>query len=92
MLTVAEDVFVGGLNHYAKLYLIWPHKYQEQEDMERRFNKEFNLNVSILKRDGKPYTLETYRKDVLEKMTKEALEDYCEENKDEIPIAFCSFS
>lgn len=82
----------GGFYHYAKLYLIWPHKYSEQEDMERRFNNEFNLNVSILKRDGSPYTLERYRVEVLEKMTKEELKAYASEDKDEVVPSFCSFS
>ncbi len=82
----------GGLGHYANLYLIWPHKYQEQEDMEERFNEEFNLNVSILKRDGAPYTLKTYREEVLEKMTEEELKEYAKNTVDETVPCFCSFS
>lgn len=51
----------GGFEHYAQLYKIWPHQYQEQEEMEERFRKHFEKNVSILKAEGKPFTLREYR-------------------------------
>lgn len=52
----------GGFKHYADLYKIWPHKYQEQEEMEERM-RDLLGDVSILKvkDNGKPYTLREYR-------------------------------
>ncbi|OMF28660.1 hypothetical protein BK133_18575 [Paenibacillus sp. FSL H8-0548] len=52
----------GGFKHYADLYKIWPHKYQEQEEMEERM-RDMLGDVSILKvkDNGKPYTLREYR-------------------------------
>jgi len=52
----------GGFEHYAQLYKIWPHQYQEQEEMEERFREHFEKNVTILKAAGKPFTLREYRK------------------------------
>jgi len=51
----------GGYVHYALLYKIWPDRYAEQEDMERRFREKFKKDVSILKRAGKRFTLTEYR-------------------------------
>lgn len=82
----------GGLHHYANLYLVWPDKYKEQEDMEERFRSEFRMNVSMMKKDGKPYTLKEHREQVLEKMSKKDLESYAKtKDTDDIPC-FCSFS
>ncbi|MDY0277923.1 MAG: hypothetical protein RBQ97_07545 [Acholeplasma sp.] len=82
----------GGLHHYAKLYQIWPDQYKLQEDMEERFNSEFNLSVSIMKKDGKPYPLKLFREEFLDKLTKEELLKYSSElDEDNIPC-FCSFS
>lgn len=51
----------GGFKHYALLYKVWPDRYKQQEDMEERFRQKFNMNVSILKKDGVPYTLRQLR-------------------------------
>ncbi|MGF7048381.1 3'-phosphoadenosine 5'-phosphosulfate sulfotransferase (PAPS reductase)/FAD synthetase [Paenibacillus sp. DS2015] len=52
----------GGFKHYADLYRIWPHKFQEQEEMEERMRETLG-DVSILKSKdtGKAYTLREYR-------------------------------
>lgn len=51
----------GGFAHYAQLYKIWPEQFKLQEEMEERFRKEFNKNVSILKKDKGPFTLKSLR-------------------------------
>ena len=51
----------GGFAHYAQLYIIWPQRYKLQEEMEERFRTEFAKDVSILKKDKKPYTLKKLR-------------------------------
>ena len=38
-----------GYCHYATLYKVWPERYLEQEDMERRFREKLK-DVSILKK------------------------------------------
>jgi hypothetical protein len=82
----------GGYHHYANLYFIWPDVYKQQEDMEERFRTEFNLDVSIMKKNGKPYTLKEHRENVLEKMSRKELEEYAQtKDTDDIPC-FCSFS
>jgi len=82
----------GGFHHYANLYLEWPHVYKEQEEMEERFRKKFNLDVSMMKKNGKPYTLKYHRENVLEKMSIEELKEYAKvRDVDNIPC-FCSFS
>lgn len=82
----------GGFHHYANLYLVWPDIYAKQETMEERFRSTFNLDVSIMKKDGKPYTLKRFREEVLEKFTHQELVDYAKEKDvDSIPC-FCSFS
>jgi hypothetical protein len=82
----------GGLHHYANLYLEWPDVFEEQEDMEERFRNTYNLDVSMMKKDGGPYTLKTFRKEVLEKMSHDELVAYAKvRDVDTIPC-FCSFS
>ncbi|MED3709536.1 hypothetical protein P4502_09890 [Peribacillus frigoritolerans] len=61
----------GGYEHYKHLYQVWPHQYLKQEEMEERFRKHFEKNVSILKKDGKPYTLKEYREQILEKLNQD---------------------
>jgi 3'-phosphoadenosine 5'-phosphosulfate sulfotransferase (PAPS reductase)/FAD synthetase len=53
----------GGFNHYKHLYETWPSVYIEQEEMEKRLRVQLG-DVTILKRDGKPFTLEEYRKEL----------------------------
>lgn len=77
----------GGFQHYAQLYSVWPHQYALQEEMEENFRSEFQKDVSILKKDGKPYTLREYR-EVLEK---EGVEKYLKVPDDTVPCV-CSFS
>ncbi|WP_435531384.1 hypothetical protein [Pseudoneobacillus rhizosphaerae] len=77
----------GGFQHYATLYAIWPDQYKEQEEMEERFRKHFDKNVSILKKNGGAYTLRQYREDI----TKEGIEKYLFKPDDTIPCV-CSFS
>lgn len=52
----------GGFHHYAQLYKIWPERFMQQEEMEERFREKFQKNVSILKKNKKPYTLKELRK------------------------------
>ncbi|MFJ6206689.1 hypothetical protein [Bacillus pumilus] len=77
----------GGFQHYATLYAIWPNQYKEQEEMEERFNKYFQKNVSILKKNGTSYTLKQFRED----MEREGVEKYLFTSDDTIPCV-CSFS
>jgi len=77
----------GGLGHYALLYNVWPEQYAEQEAMEERFRSKFEKDVSILKRNGGPFTLREYR----ELMDKDGIEKYLSEKDDTIPCV-CSFS
>lgn len=77
----------GGFQHYATLYAIWPHQYKEQEEMEERFRNHFQKNVSILKKNGAPYTLKQFRED----MEREGIEKYLFKPDDTIPCV-CSFS
>lgn len=67
----------GGLGHYALLYKVWPDQYAEQEAMEERFRTQYNKDVSILKRDSKPFTLRAYR----ELMEKNGIEKYLSEKE-----------
>jgi hypothetical protein len=82
----------GGLHHYANLYLEWPEVYAEQEEMEERFRSTFNLDVSIMKKDGKPYTLKYHRENILQKMTIEELKEYAKVRDVDLIPCFCSFS
>src|SRR5699024_910165 len=77
----------GGFQHYAQLYKIWPDQYQLQEEMEEDFREHFEKHVSILKKDGKPYTLKEYR----ERMDEEGLEKFLKIQDDTVPCV-CSFS
>ncbi|WP_339213946.1 hypothetical protein [Solibacillus sp. FSL W8-0372] len=77
----------GGFQHYATLYAIWPEQYKEQEDMENRFRDHFNKDVSILKKNGGPYTLKQYRED----MESSGVEKFLFQPDDTIPCV-CSFS
>lgn len=77
----------GGFQHYATLYAIWPDQYKEQEDMENRFREHFEKDVSILKKNGGPYTLKQYRED----MDLYGVEKYLFQPDDTIPCV-CSFS
>ncbi|MDD3052426.1 MAG: hypothetical protein PHR06_14970 [Candidatus Cloacimonetes bacterium] len=82
----------GGHHHYANLFLIWPEVYKAQEEMEERFRNQFQLDVSIMKKEGKPYTLKEHRINTLEKLSNEELVRYAnQEDLDDIPC-FCSFS
>lgn len=77
----------GGLGHYALLYKVWPDQYAEQEAMEERFREKFQKDVSILKRNGGPFTLREYR----EMIERDGVEAYLAEKDDTIPCV-CSFS
>ncbi|MCK6255459.1 hypothetical protein LCY76_02315 [Fictibacillus sp. KIGAM418] len=77
----------GGLGHYALLYRVWPEQYLEQEAMEERFREKFNKDVSILKRNSKPFTLREYRN----LMDQDGIEIYLSEKDDTIPCV-CSYS
>lgn len=80
----------GGFQHYAQLYKVWPDRYLEQEQMEEDFRTHFEKNVSILKKDGKPYTLREYR----ERMDREGIEKFLKMNdkEDDMVPCVCSFS
>ncbi|MDF0728435.1 hypothetical protein PY093_17495 [Cytobacillus sp. S13-E01] len=71
----------GGFQHYAQLYKVWPERYLEQEQMEENFRLHFEKNVSILKKDGGPYTLKEYR----ELMDREGIENFLKNEDDTIP-------
>lgn len=77
----------GGFQHYAQLYLKWPERYKEQEEMEDRFRAHFEKNVSILKKDGGPFTLRAYR----DQMDREGIEKFLKKQDDMVPCV-CSFS
>jgi hypothetical protein len=82
----------GGLHHYANLYHKWPNVYLQQEKMEERFRSTYNLDVSIMKKDGKPYTLKEHRELILDKLSENELIEYASAHDiEEIPC-FCSFS
>lgn len=82
----------AGLHHFANLYLVWPDRFAEFEDMEERFRTKFDLNVSMMKRNGGPYTLKQFREEVIEKMTNEELVQYAKEKDIDAIPCFCSFS
>ncbi|MED1872049.1 hypothetical protein [Brevibacillus borstelensis] len=77
----------GGFQHYAILYAIWPERYRQQEEMEERFRKAFKKDVSILKKDGAPYTMKQFR----EVMEVEGVEKFLFKEDADIPCV-CSFS
>jgi len=78
----------GGFQHYAQLYKVWPERYKMQEEMEEGFRDHFKRNVSILKKDGKPYTLKEYRK----RMDKEGLEEFLKMEDEDVVPCVCTFS
>lgn len=82
----------AGLHHFANLYLVWPDRFAEFEDMEERFRAKFDLNVSMMKRNGGPYTLKQFREEVIEKMSYEELVSYAKEKDVDTIPCFCSFS
>ncbi|NOU99523.1 hypothetical protein [Paenibacillus planticolens] len=71
----------GGYEHYAQLYKIWPNQYQLQEEMEERFRENFEKDVSILKKDGGPFTLRQYR----EQMDREGITKFLKQKDDTVP-------
>lgn len=78
----------GGFQHYALLYNAWPTQYMLQEEMEENFRRHFKRNVSILKKDGKPYTLKQYRK----RMNEEGLEKFLKMKDEDVIPCVCTFS
>lgn len=82
----------AGMHHFANLYLVWPDRFAEFEDMEERFRSKFELDVAMMKRDGSPYTLKQFRQEVIEKMSPEELHAYAKEKDVEAIPCFCSFS
>jgi hypothetical protein len=82
----------AGMHHYANLYLVWPERYKDQEAMEERFRSEFNMDVSMMKKNGKPYSLKKHREEVLEKITRKELKEYAKTKDLENIPCFCSFS
>lgn len=83
----------AGLHHLANLYLVWPDRYAEFEDMEERFRNLYQLDVAMLKdKNSKPYTLKRYREEKLEKMTRDELYEYAKERDEDAVPCFCSFS
>lgn len=82
----------AGMHHFANLYLVWPDRYAEFEDMEERFRNKFNLDVSMMKRNSGPYTLKQLRVELLEKMSSNELKDYAKEKDIDTIPCFCSFS
>ncbi|XMB66263.1 hypothetical protein RI065_08150 [Mycoplasmatota bacterium zrk1] len=82
----------AGMHHYANLYLEMPEIYKLQEDMEERFRKTFDLDVAMMKKNSKPYTLKYHRENVLEKMTDEELYEYAKTRDTEDIPCICSFS
>ncbi|MEG0314884.1 MAG: hypothetical protein RR646_06455 [Erysipelotrichaceae bacterium] len=83
----------GGMHHFANLYLVWPDRFAEFEEMEERFRSEFNQDVAMMKKNSLPYPLKKFREEVLDKMSDDELRDYAkgEDEEDHIPC-FCSFS
>jgi len=82
----------AGMHHFANLFMIWPESYAEFEDMEERFRIKYNLDVSMMKRNGGPFTLKEFREQTLELMSKEELKKYATEKDLETIPCFCSFS
>lgn len=82
----------AGMHHFGNLYLVWPDRYKEFEEMEERFRSKFNLDVSMMKRNGGPFTLKQLREETLEKMTHEELVVYAKEKDVDTIPCFCSFS
>lgn len=53
----------AGIKHYELLFKVWPERFKQQEEMERKFMRDIN-EYTILKRNGKPYSLEELRKEI----------------------------
>lgn len=51
----------GGVGHYTTLHHVWPERFREQVEMERRFRNEIN-DYTLLKRNGEPLPLEELEK------------------------------
>lgn len=82
----------AGMHHFANLFLVWPDRFYEFEDMEERFREKFSLDVSMMKKNGGPFTLKQFRENTLEKMSIEELKDYAKEKDVDTIPCFCSFS
>jgi hypothetical protein len=80
----------GGFGHYRTLYKVWPERYLEQEQMEREIMQE---RVRLGKRpysilgiknafgEKVPFSLESYRKEVLEKENQMDIFDFITEEE-----------
>jgi len=53
--------FKAGIGSWANLLRVDPNTYRKFEDKEETFRTVFNKDVSILKRQGKPFTLKELR-------------------------------
>lgn len=82
----------AGMHHFANLYLVWPDRFKEFEEMEERFRTEINNNVSMMKKNSKAYTLKEFRTTLLEKMSETELHEYAKEKDEDTIPCFCSFS
>ena len=77
----------GGFQYYVLLYKVWPNCYHEQEEMEENFRKHFDKNISILKKNGRPYTLREYQ----QLMEAQGIERFLKTPDDTVPCV-CLFS
>lgn len=84
----------GGFNHYRTLFKVWPDKYLEQEKMEKEINDERTRQgktiYTILGKEQRltngekkkqPYSLERYRKEVLEMENQTDIFDFLDEDE-----------
>ena len=84
----------GGFNHYRTLFKVWPDVYLEQEKMERKINEKqiakgkkpyTILGKDKLQPDGtkkkEAYSLEKYRKEVLEMENQLDIFNFIEEDE-----------
>jgi uncharacterized protein YbjT (DUF2867 family) len=55
------DALEQGSTTLRIYILVWPDRYAEFEDMEERFRTKFDLDVSMMKKDGGPFTLKQLR-------------------------------
>lgn len=53
----------GGVGHYTLLYKIWPERYKDQEEMERKFRAEIS-DYTILRRNNEPFSLAQLREEI----------------------------
>lgn len=87
----------GGFGHYKTLYKTWPDRYAEQEKMERdimqaresKGKKPYTI-LGIQNAFGKkvPFSLERYRKEVLELQAQMDIFDFIEEDKSPCECVF----